>query len=698
MPALAVVAFGQTNSDVVIRSSVREVLLDVVVRDAHGRLINNLKPEQFSVKEDGMARPVRSFRLVSGSEVRAEDQKQAAEERTAAAPNQVPRFNPLRTVNVVCLILQDLDQDTRAFAFQAAQKFVENELRPNTFIGVFALDAGGLRAVYPFSNDRDHLLKAVKLASVNQLPGLAGGSAAMLQGLSLATMGAPNANTDVTSDGASSTDPLGVRGDMAFSTITSLREIDALKRLVGQLSAMPFQKTVLLMGTGLTRPADQLEYWNSLIEGANTGGVTFYAMDAYGLGVCQGVTGDCQTSSSQLAPANAMLNRASALSRTQQAAKTPAGQTMEMMHQTDYLRYGVLSANKQEAMHELAERTGGFLIANTNNTDLLGRVMEEVDTHYEISYEPAAESEDGHFRKIAVVVDRPGVQVQTRSGYYAVPDTGEGPVMPAEMPGFKVLDSRPLPHAFDFRARAYRFRAGVGTAQYAIAFEVPIANLTATAEAGNTHKVHPLLVALVKDERGQVVHRVSRDVPSEVSDQAWAAVRGDAMTWEHAVNLPAGNYTIDAAVVDEEGNRASTAAVQVENAERGGIGLSDIALVRRVEELNRTPNAADPFEFASKRVLPMVSNTLPAGARASVYFVVYPQAGVTAKPQVTVTLIEDGKEISEKKLAPGAADASGGIPVVLSFGGKAGDYEVRVTVAQGGASVQRSIQYTIAGG
>jgi VWFA-related protein len=687
MPALAVMAFGQTNSDVVIRSSVREVLLDVVVRDAHGRLINNLKPEQFSVKEDGAVRPVRSFRLVSGSEVRAEDQRQAAEERTAAAPNQWPRFNPLRTVNVVCLILQDLDQNTRAFAFQAAQKFVENELRPNTFIGVFALDAGGLRAVYPFSNDRDHLLKAVKLASINQLPELAGGSAALLQGLSLATMGAPSANTDVTSDGASSTDPLGTRGDMAFTTIASLREIDALKTLVRQLSAMPFQKTVLLMGTGLTRPADQLEYWNSLIEGANKGDVTFYALDVHGLG-----------NSSPLAPANAMLNRAAALSRNQQAAKAPAGQTMEMMHQTDYLRYGVLSANKQEAMHELAERTGGFLIANTNNTDLLGRVMEEVDTHYEISYEPAAESEDGHFRKIAVVVDRPEVQVQTRSGYYAVPDTGDGPMTPAEIPGLKALDGRPLPHAFNFRAQAYRFRAGDGAEQCAIAFEVPIANLTATAEAGNRHKVHTLLLALVKDERGQVVHRVSRDVPSEVSDQAWPAVRGDAMTWEHAVNLPAGRYTIDAAVVDEEGNRASTTAVQVENEARGGIGLSDIALVRRVEELKRTPDAADPFEFTGKRVLPLVSNALPAGARASVYFVVYPQAGAAAKPQVTVTLLEDGKAISAKTIAPGEADSSGGIPVMLSFGGNAGDYEVRVTAAQGGSSVERSIQYSIAGG
>ena len=66
-------------SDVVIRSSAREVLLDLIVRDAHGKLVTNLKPEDVTVYEDGVRQDVRSFRLVAGSEVRVEDEKQAAE-------------------------------------------------------------------------------------------------------------------------------------------------------------------------------------------------------------------------------------------------------------------------------------------------------------------------------------------------------------------------------------------------------------------------------------------------------------------------------------------------------------------------------------------------------------------------------------------------------------------------------------------
>ena len=39
--------------DVVIRSSAREELLEVVVRDAHGKLVTNLKPDEIAIYEDG---------------------------------------------------------------------------------------------------------------------------------------------------------------------------------------------------------------------------------------------------------------------------------------------------------------------------------------------------------------------------------------------------------------------------------------------------------------------------------------------------------------------------------------------------------------------------------------------------------------------------------------------------------------------
>jgi VWFA-related protein len=731
-----------SGRDNVIRSTVREVLLDMVVRNSHGHLVTDLKPGEVMVYEDGVRQNVRAFRLVAGSEVRIEDEKQTAEVQAAGSklPGSKPHppFNPLRAVNVVCLILNDLNPETRAFAFDSARKFVDRELRPNTFIGVFSLDSSGLRPVYPFSNNREDLLKAVKLAAVNQLPSLSLAPAAMLNGLSMSVTGSvvPGAGAMVFADGSNVQDPLGLRGDMGLSTNAGLREIDALIGLVRQLSPLPFQKTVLLLGTGLTRPADQTEYWDSLIHQAAKGSVTFYAMDVYGLGVCQGDANPDCVAHSAMAPSNAMLPYVAALSRSQgptaigrpaaagaQAAPTtstdtvaaaavaganaahgppsssPAAQMMELAHQDDYLRFMVSSGNRQEAIRELAERTGGFLIANTNNTDkLLAHVMEEVDTHYEIAYAPVLEREDGRFRKIEVKLTRPDLRVETRSGYWAVPAAGEGPVTPQEMVGLRALDTEPRPHAFDFLLRAYRFRGASGMARYAIAFEMPLSNLTAAApDAGNKRRLHASLLALVKDAQGQIVDRVSKEVSSDVAVEQLAAVQASLMTYQHAVNLPPGRYTVEAAVMDHEGNRASTGAEEIDNREQPGIGISDITLVRRLTDLDRPPDAGNPFEYAGKRVLPFVRTDVLAGMQPAFYFVVYPEPGNAAKPEVRVELLKNGRmhAITTPALPP--SDTSGAIPILITESGDPGSYEVRVTVAQAGVSAARSLAYTVAG-
>ena len=214
--------------------------------------------------------------------------------------------------------------------------------------------------------------------------------------------------------------------------------------------------------------------------------------------------------------------------------------TMELAHQDDYVKFAVSTANSQETLRELAERTGGFLIANTNNADrLLAHVMEEVDTHYEIAYPPKSEREDGHFRKIEVKLARTGLRVEPRGGYFAVPDTGAHPLTPEEIAGLRALDTQPRPHAFDFLSRAYRFRDSGGQAQYAIAFEMPISNLTETPVAAtHQHRLHASLLALVKNAEGEIVDRVSKDVPSEVSDDRLAGVRVEFMTYQKAANLP----------------------------------------------------------------------------------------------------------------------------------------------------------------
>jgi len=209
----------------------------------------------------------------------------------------------------------------------------------------------------------------------------------------------------------------------------------------------------MLMSTGLTRPPDQLEYWNSLIHKAIKGGITFYAVDVHGLDNDTGSNSKLGCTTPQIRRAEQRPEFSRTGRWTRDGPSGPGRQHRRITGRADHgidasdrLTYGsrVLSANTQEALRELAESTGGFIIANTNNTDKIARVMEDVDTHYEISYRPASDREDGHFRKIEVKLAKADLRVQTRSGYFAVPDRPGDPLTGADMAGLRALDTKPL--------------------------------------------------------------------------------------------------------------------------------------------------------------------------------------------------------------------------------------------------------------
>jgi hypothetical protein len=192
------------------------------------------------------------------------------------------------------------------------------------------------------------------------------------------------------------------------------------------------------------------------------------------------------------------------------------------------------------------------------------------------------------------------------------------------------------------------------------------------------------------------VDRVSKDVPSDVSDERLAAVRVEIMTYAKAVNLPPGHYTVEAAVVDQFGNRASTGVAQIDNREQPGPGISDLTLVRRLENLGSPPDAADPFEFTGKRVLPFVTTDMYAGGLPFLYFVVYPERDNPAKAELRVQMLKDGRVVVARKTELPPPDSSGAIPEVLTPYSRPGSYEVKVTVVQGKESAERSLHYTLA--
>jgi hypothetical protein len=269
------------------------------------------------------------------------------------------------------------------------------------------------------------------------------------------------------------------------------------------------------------------------------------------------------------------------------------------------------------------------------------RVMEEVRAHYEAAYAPTNTNYDGHFRTIEVRARRPGLRLQSRKGYFALPILGGDAVEPFELAGLAALDAKPLPHAFDFHSGVLAFRAEAGETECRAVFSVPGRSLHFTEDSHpNLFHLHATFLALVKDDQNQIVRKISRDLPFQApADRRPEFERGE-VTVMLPLRLAPGRYHMEAAVNDVDGRVASTGriALVVAPAEaETHVALSDLVLVRSVQPADEDRDDVSPLQFPGGKVTPEMSSTIvkSRGAAEGIYFVLYP--GRDAMPDVRTT-------------------------------------------------------------
>jgi VWFA-related protein len=504
---------------------------------------------------------------------------------------------------------------------------------------------------------------------------------------SLATAGASLDASSAVGDDASTValNPLG-RNGIHEARVVAMRELHAFNWLVDQLRQMPFRKTVVLFSPGISRPEDQTDTWKTMLAKANAADISFYAIEVNGV-----------SPTSPTLAANAGLQRAGQLSASQGRGATSLGDMADRSQQFDVAANALATANTHASLVDLAEGTGGFLITDTSKK-MLARIMNDAETRYELTYSPAWETYDGRFHKIEVKSAREGLTVVARSGYYAVPAAADGGLItPEELACLRALNTTPPPREFEYRAEALSFRSPDGPSEPVLALEIPAPNLAATPEpAEKRHRMHASLLVVVKDSSGKIVQKFNGDSPMEVPDAELNAARTGRLTFDRAVTLAPGKYTVETAVVDWESGRVSTSRFEIDCAGQKGPELSSIALVRRVEDVTGSDAGTDPLEYQGKRIVPSLGAALDAGTTPSVFFRVYPDRSGTGKVRLRAQFLLDGKLLADQSSDLPPADSSGSIPVMIQAPAKPGGNELKLTVLQGSASSVESIRYTVA--
>jgi len=683
------------------------VLLDVVVRDKKGRTVRDLRPEELQVLEDGASQEVLSFRLrATGEEPPADAARDATAPVSAGTTASARRDDDARHVNLVTLVFDQLDVDGRKIARQAGLTLAELTHQPDLLVSVFKVRER-LQLVQQFTTDQAVLERAVReatgevntqyMSATDALERATAQEAEARQRLDSAMSGATSAME------AATLARLGREVDMARMAVDALRLTDSLQReqqgrsslysllaLARQQQRLAGRKTILFFSEGLQVPPSLEHVFRATISEANRANVSIYAIDARGL-----------TEERNLEAAKKALDQAAAASMRQNMTRGVGPISKEQVLSLDTAE-SALRMDLQGVLRDLATSTGGALIANSNDVRRgIERAVGDLRGYYEVVYAPPARPYDGRFHRIEVKVTRPGIIVQARSGYFALPPGDGTATFAYEVDLLRALRLLPLPEEFPVHTTAFRFGPEGDGVRHTLVVEVPLAGMTFQPdERGETDRAHFSILALLRDPTGLVVEKFSEDSPVFLPrDKRDALKQGNAVFLRSWNALP-GRYTLETAVVDQLAKRYSVRRTVLEVAKPvAGLAASEVALIKRAEPVAAGALVSDdPFRVGETRLVPWLQEPhVKPGEALSLYLVAYPRRS-GERADVLLEFLRDGRIVGQSlaELPPPAANGRSPFVATVPMQELApGAYEVRVLLKQGGLIAHRKAHFVL---
>ncbi|MGA3079596.1 MAG: VWA domain-containing protein [Bryobacteraceae bacterium] len=715
--SLLIAGVASAQEPASIRTSGEEVLVDVVVRDKHGHAVTDLQQQSFSVLDDGALRQIASFRLVKGTE---------AISSSANGASTTQKLDPIRQIRLVSMIFDSLNQGERAATRKAALELLNKDFPQNVYMAVFTLGKE-LQAIQGFTNKRDLLIQAVEKATSRPSSQFSADGDALRAQVEVILGPNQAGNQDMlsrldpaaTAAGGANPVALGHRDmfemmmarsllDMiSFSERTEMRQagrstVWALLAAVRGQSQLPGRKALIYFSEGFAIPQGAEEEFQAVISAANRNNLSFYPIDAHGL--ISSTSGGAATSTGLNNKATEGLAEAATASRDTAnlgASGLPGAATVKTeVARSDDIAIDANRSNIQDTLAILADQTGGFLTANTNDfTAPLHRVMEEIDTYYEITYIPRIDKYDGKFRHIEVKVDNHDLTVQSRAGYFALPpDMLRSSGLNAyEVPLLRTLSDVRINPALPFESGGMHFRGEGNLETCGVLIDVPLSNVMLREERGKNMKTGGLAyLALIKDVKGAVVKKLQGEMPVELDPGQVLSFKQSRFTDVEYFDAAPGYYTIEVAILDRESGQTNARRSAMFVPKRGeGLGMSSVALIRKWRPKEPDAGADDPFVVGDKTVTPSLLPKINKSVSTSLpfYGIVYPSAHNTAKPEMWIEFNRDGnvKRVAAVPMDP--PDSQGRIQYVANapidqFA--PGNYAVRFLVRQGAEAAEEN--------
>ncbi len=629
------------------------VLVNVSVRDKSGNLVRDLKPEDFTILEDNKPQKVASFDIENTENTPVLPQQQVAlltntpqkVRASVANPNPLPSAEEQaikdRRLIVLFFDLSAMQPDEIERSVAAGQNYLNKQMAPADLVSVVSL-ASTITVNQDFTSDRDLLTKALQALNAGAGEGYAEGSTGT-------TEGTADTGNSFTVD------------DTEYNIFNTDRRLQALRTIAKQLASVPQKKALIYFSSGMDRTG--IENQSELRAATNAAvlaNLSIYTMDIRGL---------------QALPPGGAAQNASLRGKAPYSGQS----TMNDLNS---------NFTTQETLVTLASDTGGRAYLDSNDFSKVFRgVQDDTAMYYLLGYHSTNTSRDGKFRRITVKLNRPGLKIEYRKGYYAEADFQHSNREERDRQLTEELASDlPSTDLPVYLSTGY-FRVADNKFYVPISLIVPGSEIPFTLSKDQDKATLDVL-GVVTDEKklpeGEIRDTVKLAV--NTSNQ----VRRKNVQYDSYVMLPPGKYHFKVVVRENESGRMGSFETDfvIPDLKSAPLKMSSIVLASQVQPAGKH-DTNNPLVRNGSEIVPSVTRVFANGQHLYLYYEVYDPAkntDVGPAPGTTSPRAENHGSAPSNGNAKGtAAVAKGGVRVlsnVAFFKGDVKAYETPLVEVQ----------------
>jgi VWFA-related protein len=656
-PARAQGQAGYQNiqGNYVIQVQRNEVLVDVRVYDHKGNPVTDLKQDDFKIYEDGTLQKINSFSLENVQQlVQASEQNgKAPVINLASLPKTTPVSTLKRVVQnhrliVLYFDLSSLQIDDLVRSLKQAQNFIQKQVTPADLVAIVTYSSD-LRIVQNFTNDKAVLSKAIKGIEI-------GPSSTLASNGSVGAAGGTDSfgNTIVTQN----TGDAFTADETEFNIFNTDEKLAALESLADLLRIVPGRKSVIQFSSGITQTGvDNEAQLQETIDAANMADVSFYPIDSRGL-LAMPPGGDASSAS----PSGTGIYTAGAVSSQ-----------ISGLH------------NSRDTLSNIASDTGGRMFVDLNNfAPAFQEVQKENSSYYLLGYTPTDERSDGRFRRIKVTVDRHGVRLESRPGYFAPKNFRQFTQEDKEDQLQQAMNSPEPFLELPLAIESARFLESNKLYYVVVAAKIPGSEVPFRAKSA-THQTEFDFAWRATTPDGKVVAALDDTLPVKLNAATYQQVLKSNILYEGGLVLPPGKYTLKVVAREDQTGKIGTFAepLVLPALNEQGLALSSVIVSNQLEPASAvsvfpqrrfatTESAGKELQVGSRTVLPSVTRVFRTNQEMYVYLKSYgskesgssgERGGQHSKgatpPSFALVFFRHGVEISEAGPYPGKAEKAG---------------------------------------